>query len=299
MKTKLNILLKIIDYAKTKSTNNSNNNPNIGNLVTILYLVSNFGSFNFDKKVNYIDLDHELYNFSNCNLSYAILSNAVLENINLSGANLTGVKLQNANLFNANLTGANLKNADLSGSNLKESKLNNAELDSTDLQRTNLQNSKFIGAKLYYTNFQNSDLRYSDFDSAFMLDTNLSHTDLRDANLCNININLDKNLYAEYDTVCDIDLSLSILAGTKLLNAEIPYAIIVNPASYEKLFLNEKTNLKNAIIDEKELISYIERFSKNVPSSIKNKKELRERLKNRDEYPNDKWYLSISKLPLE
>ncbi len=65
---------------------------------------------------------------SECDLSGANLSFAILVNANLRGANLRG-----ANLSNADLTGANLSQADLSQANLNQAYLTQANLDRTNL----------------------------------------------------------------------------------------------------------------------------------------------------------------------
>jgi hypothetical protein len=68
----------------------------------------------------------------------------------------------------------------------------------------------------------------------------------------------------------------------KLNNANIPNAIILNPASYNGMILNNHTNLENAIIDDVNLIDYIRNSTSNIPIDIQNRQELTIRLKKKN-----------------
>jgi uncharacterized protein YjbI with pentapeptide repeats len=65
---------------------------------------------------------------SRANLSRANLSNAVLSGANLNGANLNEADLSRAFFFDADLRGADLSGADLSGANLVEAEVTEEQL---------------------------------------------------------------------------------------------------------------------------------------------------------------------------
>ena len=92
-------------------------------------------------------------NCAHQDFSDADLSGAVLEEADFLEANLEGADLSGAYLKGARLMGANLEGADLSGANLKE-----ADLSFANVQRVNLKGAKLLEATLNWTNFSGANL---------------------------------------------------------------------------------------------------------------------------------------------
>lgn len=111
-------------------------------------------------------------NLKGANLESAILTNINLIRANLQKANLNFAKLESAKLQNADLTEANLTLAQLGKADLTEATMFNSILRTTDLQETVLKNSDLRGA-----NFSGANLRGADFSGA-----DLRGADLRFAN---------------------------------------------------------------------------------------------------------------------
>lgn len=245
----------------------------LGKLVSILYLVSDFGKHNFRAKTK--SSNSKLIDFSNCDLEGAILPNAFLPNVILSNANLSRSNLEGANLEGANLTRANLTRAKLIRANLEDAKLTNSILNDCDFHLANLTRAKLIGANV--------------------LMTKLSHANLEDADLSNIHT--DPKEYRETESPYDVDISLSTLTRVNLNDAVIPNCIILNPGSYVGLTGNSKTNLENLITDDTNFIALIGIFTTSIPTSIPDKKTLKKRLEMRTcEWPSNDYYERISRL---
>jgi uncharacterized protein YjbI with pentapeptide repeats len=138
-------------------------------------------------------------NLSNANLKSADLSSTDLSGANLQDADLRDTKLKNANLSNAILSDADLRGADLSGTNLSGANLSAANLKDAKLKNANLSNAIFSDADLIDADLTNTDLSWAD----------LSGADLRGANLNDANLENAELIGAELD-------------GTILSKAKIP-----------------------------------------------------------------------------
>jgi uncharacterized protein YjbI with pentapeptide repeats len=94
---------------------------------------ADFSGYNLDHICVFHDKDLTGANFSNANLSMALLDNANLTRANLSWANLSMALLDNANLTEANLIFADFKNADLVDANLYNATLRETNFKGADL----------------------------------------------------------------------------------------------------------------------------------------------------------------------
>jgi uncharacterized protein YjbI with pentapeptide repeats len=271
------VLFDTVKYAKSRSKNEDCSlNPNIGNLINIIYSITGFGKFNFRNKGEN-NQNMNLEDLSNCNLESLRLINAILPKINMAGANLR----------NANLTGANLNGANLSHTNLENAKLNRADLHNVNLE----------GSRLYFTDFTRSNLVDAVINSASLIETNFTAANLERADFSDVNRQRPENDWAGWDAFYDLDLSLSIFHDAKFFNAFLPFAIIINPGGYINLKGNKDTDFNKAVIDDYSLICQIGKFTKNIPQKINTKSEISEILNAREESPFEERWLRISKLP--
>jgi hypothetical protein len=139
------VIHKLISYASKRSQNsNSQDKINIGNLVSVLYSLSEFAKFSFKKTAKEYTTK---ISFEKCNL----------KDVRLPYANLMGTNFANSNLFHANLSNANLANANMSGAILYYADFSGADLSGADLSRskmieTNLSGADLSGADLSYIN---------------------------------------------------------------------------------------------------------------------------------------------------
>ena len=162
--------------------------------------------------------------------------------------NLVGANLAKTNLKRANLRGANLRGANMAGTDLTWSNLARSDLSRADLSDANLIETKLPGAKLIVAN-----IRWGD----------LSGADLSGANLVR-----------------------ATLIGTNLKGANLRNAIMIN-TTHENLKIDEYTQFENAIIDDAGWVDYINSNYHLNLEKIKNKLELKEKLKrkiNDDKY---------------
>jgi len=83
-------------------------------------------------------------NLSGADFSDANLSRALLAGANLSGANFYGANLSEASLIRANLTGANLVDANLAEADLTEANLFGVKVFGTNFARANLSDAKNV-----------------------------------------------------------------------------------------------------------------------------------------------------------
>jgi uncharacterized protein YjbI with pentapeptide repeats len=119
---RLDRIYELLNYAKNLSGNlNSEKNIQIGNLISILYSISDFAKFSFKNTTN--NFTDENLNFSKCNLKGVRLPHANLSRSNFTNANLFKANLYGADLSYANLSGSTLYYADLSGANLSGANL--------------------------------------------------------------------------------------------------------------------------------------------------------------------------------
>jgi uncharacterized protein YjbI with pentapeptide repeats len=173
--------------------------------------------------------------------------------------NLSGIVLSRRNLFSTDLSSADLSSADLSYSNLPMALLPMANLSSANLSHANLLAAKLLQADLSSVNLSDTDLSSADLSSAKLLQANFSS---------------------------------AIIRGTNFSKS-----IIITPLKYEKLILDENTKFNDAIIDDPNFIDYISKKTKYVTQKIKDKKELKIKLKEKGISDKDiENLLKISKL---
>jgi uncharacterized protein YjbI with pentapeptide repeats/archaellum biogenesis ATPase FlaH len=171
------IIHKAIAYAKSKSnSDNPSLSPEIGNLVNILYSISNFAKFSYKEIAN--SNSNQRLDLSCCNLSGLRIPYANLSHADLSHADLSHADLSHADLSHADLSGTILYSADLSGSKLSEAKLINSKLMNTDLTKCDLAGAdlslanRSVGRDLIENepscsvNLSNSDLTNVNFENA-------------------------------------------------------------------------------------------------------------------------------------
>jgi uncharacterized protein YjbI with pentapeptide repeats len=233
------------------------------------------------EKDNFQFLDLSEADLSRTNLSAANLSGANLERVNLSGANLSGTNLIGANLsganlspsylIGANLSGANLKEANLSAANLSAANLSSSYLKEANLSAANLKEANLSGADLSGTNLSGTNLSGTNLENIMLLRTDLSDADLFRANLSSSHL-IGANLSGA-------NLSVTTLFRTDLKRANLSDSIIIHPINYNSLIIDEKTDFNNGIIDNGNFIDYIFEFTKNIPEKVKDKKELKTKLK--------------------
>jgi uncharacterized protein YjbI with pentapeptide repeats len=136
-----------------------------------------------DRKANVLQFLYEsgliastqpIVKLEGADLSYANLSNALLQDANLAGADLHGANLSDAFLPNANLT-----EADLHGANLSDARLEVANLQNTNLSDANLSGATLSGAYFSWdpasgtlppSDESKADLDNADLSYAFLLD---------------------------------------------------------------------------------------------------------------------------------
>jgi uncharacterized protein YjbI with pentapeptide repeats len=177
-------------------------------------------------------------------------------------------------LYAANLYGADLTWAYLTGANLSGVYLNGANLSQATLDGANL-----TSAKLYYANLYAANLYGADLTWAYLTGANLSGANLTSAKL------YYANLYA------------ANLSRANLSRAGVS-AMMIN-CRFSDTIVDVDTNFSYALIDNPDLLKYLrERNSQNISDVIKNKLELREKLKKKGLSEDTiVHYLSLSQLP--
>jgi uncharacterized protein YjbI with pentapeptide repeats len=236
------------------------------------------------------------------NLSNADLSEANLVEANLSKANLSNADLVEADVSKANVSEANLSKADLVEANLVEANLSKANLSNADLVEAYVSKANLSFANLSFANLSFANLSKANLSNADLSFANLSNADLSEANL--VEANLSKA------NLSNADLSFANLSKADLSNADLSEANLASSIIIGAKFLvknNKKCypRFKNAefndstIIDDEELWRHLcNNDAKNVPATVKNTKELREKLEQRGfDTETIDWLLSFSSLP--
>ena len=231
-------------------------------------------------------------------------ANGEFSKLDLSGINLENTNLDNANLDNAKLEGINLRNASLKGANLHEATLESASLTYTKLDFANLSNANLSNADLAYTSlvgttFSNANLFNVNLSDSIIVETKFDFANLSNANLSNANLQfIEREIYKRYDLIFHADFSKSNLTDVNLSGAKLADTIIINLRSYYGIIVDNETDLSKAIIDVSKFIDDIKEYTSKVPSKISNKRELAERLKQKDfDKKTIDSFLQISKSP--
>ena len=143
--------------------------------------------------------------YAGSDLSYAILTNAYVENTDFSLTTLDGVTsggligvpwdipsryaLINGYILGvyANLTGADLSNQDLSGFGLLGANLTNANLTNSNLQNTFLYSANLTNTNMTNVTFTQGKLNYATLNGTILTGANLSGTNISNATLSGVN----------------------------------------------------------------------------------------------------------------
>ena len=98
-------------------------------------------------------------NLSRCDLRYAQLGQASLNNASFYNSNMSGARFYKANLSNAQFYEANLNNAGFYEANLSNAQFYNANLSYTSFYQAILTDTGLQDADLRYANFLNTDMK--------------------------------------------------------------------------------------------------------------------------------------------
>ena len=255
---RVNEIHALIKFVKNNSIDpNASNNSAMGNLVSLLYLISDFAKFSFRSPTNYTK---QKIDFSNCNL----------DSVHLSHATLSGAIFSNADLSNADLSNADLSNADLSHANLS-------------------------GATLYYANLSGANLSEANLANSKLIETKLNNTNLSGANLSHINTTMG-NDYVSYDGRYRANLSNTDLSGAELKDAELSNCIIINPISFQNMKGDKKTNLSDSITETPLFVNEVSKFTDYLPRIIMSNNDLRNWMDRTDEWFDTSLVQSLSKI---
>jgi hypothetical protein len=117
----------------------------------------------------------------------------------------------------------------------------------------------------------------------------LFRADLSGANLSGANLSWTKLSGAN---LSEANLSGADLSGAKLLNT------VIIDCKFSNAIIDTYTDFSNAIIVDPDFLKHLrEKRSQNIPDEIKNKQELREKLRNRDfDQGTIDLYLRVSQL---
>ena len=175
------------------------------------------------------------------------------------------------------------------------SKRRTGEFVRLDLSNIDLNDAYLEGIDLGSANLENANLRYANLRYANLWRANLNDADLRSANLRYANLTYTTFLRANLN---DADLRSARLEGTDFKGADLTGAIIIAPQKYINLILDQETNFSNSVIDDHNFIDYISKFTKKVPEKLKNKEELKTKLKQKGLSTNQlDFILTVSNLP--
>ncbi len=176
-----------------------------------------------------------------------------------------------------------LEDCNLERHNLRKAKLGNIYFEAANFNHAKLNNTYIEGSYIRSSSFEYADLSEADLEKNRIEASNFNHADLRGINLKG-SIIKDTNL--EEAKITQADLEQSILIGcyfkyTNLMGTNLINSIIIDPKLYDKAILDNHINFENAVIDDPEFINYIGRSTLHLPKKIKNKRELKEKLKDR------------------
>jgi len=195
------------------------------------------------KEVKTVDLNE--VDLSGLYLYEIDLSEAILTKSNLSGTNLMEANLSNSYLPKSNLNVANLSDANLSGVNLYRANLSGADLSGAYLNEANLTQVNLFGARLNSASLYDANLLEANLFMSNLSSANLSGANLSGANLAGVKLR-------------NTDLSEADLTGTIILIAEQDYLSLIV----------EKTDFKNAIINNNSFLTYLKKNrATNVPET--------------------------------
>jgi len=196
--------------------------------------------------LNLSDLNLNRVNFNDADLSYAILTNTLLNEVDFSNANLrridfSGAVLKKIQFIRTNLIGAKFKDANLDGIDLSNSKLGYNNFLRASLVKAILSESNLIN-----TNLNEAILRQADLSRANISNSSLNQANLQEANL--IGVNLDE-AYLHYANLTRVILVSAILINTDFKNANLHYANLSRSNLHNAKFVGatlSNTNLSEA-----------------------------------------------------
>ena len=167
-----------IQYFKQRSINEDpKTNPDIGNLVSILYSTTDFAKFSFKQMIKDDSSDQSI-NFSKCNLNHVNMPES-----NLSHSNLTQSAFKDANLYNSDLSYSDLSYSYFRDADLSYTDLSHATVSKTDFRDATLPHIDFSESNLSYATIAECECRYSNISNA-----KLNHAILRDSTFCYSNL---------------------------------------------------------------------------------------------------------------
>jgi uncharacterized protein YjbI with pentapeptide repeats len=121
------------------------------------------------------------------------------------------------------------------------------------------------------SDISNSQFATINIKDAVMMWSNLVNTHLSKIDFENVNLK-----GANFSNAMFLDVSFE---NVNLIGANFTDAIIINILSYNELKVNSKTNFLNAIIDDPQLIKFLEQANcMNVPEKIYEKSALYKKL---------------------
>src|SRR5919202_6254656 len=218
----------------------------------------------------------QFYDFLSASLKDAYLSGANLSHADLSKADLSKADLSKTNLSHADLSKANLSKADLSKADLSK-----ANLTGANLTGANLLNASLFGAILFEVNLSEADLSkadlsHADLSNTFLLKANLSEADLSNTFLLKADLT-GANLTGA--NLLSAGLFGAELTRANLSEADLSNSIIIGLAGFSLNLLCTDANFDGAVIDDEKLLNHLHNYNaKKLPSAIKDKNELRNRL---------------------
>lgn len=125
------------------------------------------------------------------------------------------------NFSDSNLSGAVLNDADLTGANLNRAYINNTDLTGANLDRTYFQNAALTGADLRGANLNRAYLKQADLRGANLGGAYLNRAYLKNTNLAGANLggaNLNRTHLKQAKNLTDRQLELAKLCKTQLPN---------------------------------------------------------------------------------
>ena len=125
--------------------------------------------------------------FSNADLSNALMNNTDLSKADLSGSRLSGTTAHGAKFQGANLAGAAFDSADLTGSDFAGADMSGANLANAILTDADLQGADLSDADLQGAILDNANLTDAKLDGAMLGRASLDQTVWSDGSVCSAN----------------------------------------------------------------------------------------------------------------
>ena len=193
--------------------------------------ISSISSYNEPLNLNNKDLTK--FNFNNCDLRYAKMTDSKCNNIRLENAILDFASFKNSDLTDSSMCGSSLVYTNLANANLRGLNLNHSDI----------VNTNFIKKIVTRRSETEEEIDYEGSDLSFLkaIEAYISHIDLRLCNLYNANFT--------GSTLKDVLLDNCNLYKTNFSSTKQSYITIRNIAQAEELSLEnaniQSINIKN------------------------------------------------------